>query len=182
MVPRRARRRADVWYTLLLVGLGAACAGSIAAIGVLALLFYFSLGAQAWRESVSPPFVTFVVASCLVSALLGPVLWWWAIVKVGRLSVRRGIGVGALGGILGHPLVWYTLFIEAYLTGQRTVLGIPLVTNPFMDVASALMMAIISVELAGWITVLVGAVAGGTMALLQSLSGCQERWRAALAT
>ena len=130
---------------------------------------------------VAPGFAPFVIASCLVSAVLGPALWWWAIVKPGRLSVRRGIGVGGLGGILVHPLVWYALFVEAYLSGRSTVFLGLLVTNPVKDILSALVVAVISLLWAGWITVPIGALVGGILALLQSKSGCQERWRAALA-
>jgi hypothetical protein len=95
--------------------------------------------------------------------------------------VRRGIGVGGLGGILVHPLVWYALFVEAYLSGRSTVFLGLLVTNPVKDILSALVVAVISLLWAGWITVPIGALVGGILALLQSKSGCQERWRAALA-
>src|SRR5262245_48698124 len=99
------------WTTLLLAWLGADCAAFVASFAVLRE--YFPI-------QIIPRFITFVVASCLVSALLGPVLWWWAIIKPDRLSVRRGIGVGALGGILAHPLVLYVVFVEAYLTRENT--------------------------------------------------------------
>jgi hypothetical protein len=168
----RFTRHVAGWTTLLLVGFSAACAALIAAICVLKVFF---------PGELAPRFMTFVVASCLIAALLGPALWWWAIIKPDRLSTRRGIGVGALGGILVHPLVLYTLFVEAYLTRQSTALPVGNPTNPLLDLVSALLGGIMSVLFAGWITVPIGAMAGWIIALLQSRSGSQERWRAALA-
>src|SRR5579862_6276580 len=116
----------DVWISLLLVGGGAALAGLAAAI--LALQFY---GARA---------AVFYLAAPLAAALLGPYLWWRTIITRGRLSVRRGIGVGVLGASLAHPLAWYLALVLAFLTGEQTVAGI-LVTNPVQDLLAALFLA-----------------------------------------
>jgi hypothetical protein len=175
----RSRGHGDVWHTLLLVGLSGACAGLVAAMGVLRI-FYPGYAVQDWAV-LAPGFVPFVIASCLGSAVLGPALWWWAIVKPGHLSGRRGVGVGALGSVLVHPVVWYALFVEAYRSGRGTIFAGLLATNPLRDLLSALAGSVLSLLLAGWITAPIGALAGGILALLQSKSGCQERWRAALA-
>ena len=103
------------------------------------------------------------------------------IIKPDRLSVWRGVGVGALGGLLVHPVVLYLLFVEAFLTRQSAALSLGAPTNPFLDLISAVLGAVMTVLLAGWITVPMGALAGGLIALLQSKSGCRERWRTALA-
>ncbi len=164
-------KRSDVWYSLLLVGGGSALAGLAAAI--LALQFYgTSYGTQV---------AVFYFAAPLAAALLGPYLWWWAIIKPGRLSVRRGIGVGVLGASLAHPLAWYMALVLAFLTGEQTVAGI-LATNPLQaqDLLAPLFLAPFSLIYVGWITALVGGVAGGAIALLQSTHGCSGRWRAAL--
>ncbi|HEY7091555.1 MAG TPA: hypothetical protein VH393_00150 [Ktedonobacterales bacterium] len=174
----RSRRRADVWYTLLFVGLGTACAGLIAAICVL-WIYYPAYMFADWRGLV-PGFVTFLVASCLAAAFLGPALWWRAIIQPDRLTVPRGAGIGALGGILVHPVVLYVLFVEAYFTGQSIALPIGTPTNPLLDIISAILGAVVSVLFAGWITAPIGALAGAIIAALQSKNGCQERWRAAL--
>jgi hypothetical protein len=135
---------------------------------------------QNW-SALRPQFLSFVVASCPASAPLGPALWWWAIIKPDRLSIWRGLGVGALGGLLVHPLVLYLLFEEAYLTRQSAPLSLGAPTNPFLDLISAVLGSVMTILLAGWITAPMGALAGGVIALLQSKSGRQERWRAALA-
>lgn len=162
-------KRSDVWYSLLLVGGGAALAGLAAAI--LALQFY--------GTSYGTRVAVFYLAAPLAAALLGPYLWWRAIIKPDRLSVRRGIGVGVLGASLAHPLAWYLALVLAFLTGEQTVAGI-LVTNPLLDLLAPLFLAPFSLIYVGWITALVGGVAGGATALLQSAYGCSERWRAAL--
>jgi hypothetical protein len=158
-----------VWYSLLLVGGGAALAGLAAAF--FALWFY--------GTSYVVQVAVFYLAAPLAAALLGPCLWWWAIIKPDRLSVRRGIGVGVLGASLAHPLVWYMALVLAFLTGEQPV-PFMLITNPVQDLLEALSLAWFSLILVGWITALVGGVAGGAIAQLQSAYGCSGRWRAAL--
>jgi hypothetical protein len=168
----RSHRR-DVWYSLLLVAAGAALAGLAAT-------------AVALRFVGMPPadyYAVFYVTAPLAAALLGPSLWWWAIIKPGRLSVRRGIGVGVLGASLAHPLAWYIALVLAFLMGDRTIGGVNggiNVTNPLQDLFASLVLAGFSLIAVGWITALMGGVAGGVVALLQSVSGCTQRWHAAL--
>lgn len=172
-------KRSDVWYTLLLVGIFAAIASFVAA--VLALKSLYPGGAwQNWWATIPPDFTTFPLIASLTSALLGPALWWRMIIKPGRLSVRRGIAVGALIGIIAHPVVWYVALALAYFTGRSTVAATILVTNPLQDLLSAVVLAMFSVLFVGWLTALIGGVVGGVISLLQSLSGCRERWREAL--
>jgi hypothetical protein len=175
----RLRRPADIWYTLLIVGLSAAGTGLIASVCIVRI-FYSGYTVQDW-SALSPQYLPFMVASCLSSALLGPALWWWAIIKPDHLSVRRGVGVGVLGGLLVHPLVLYLLFVAAYLTRQSAPLSLGNPTNPLLDLISAALGAVMTILLAGWITVPMGALAGGVIALLQIKSGCHDRWRAPLA-
>jgi hypothetical protein len=158
-------KRLDVWCSLLLVGVGAALAGLIAA--TFALRFS------------GMPIEQFYLAAPLAAALLGPCLWWWMIIQPGRLSVRRGIGIGVLGASLAHPLAWYAALVLAFLTGERTIASINVI-NPAQDLLSSLFLAWFSLIYVGWITALVGGAAGGVIALLQSVYGCAGRWRAAL--
>lgn len=164
----------DVRYSLLLVGAGAALAG-LAATAV-ALRFVGMPIAEFYAE--------FYLAAPMAAALLAPCLWWWAIIQPGRLSVRRGIGVGVLGACLAHPLAWYIALVLAFLTGARTMGGITggiTVTNPAQDFFTSLILAGFSLLYVGWITALIGGIAGGGIALLQSVSGCARRWRVDLA-
>lgn len=129
-------------------------------------------------------YAVFYLTAPLAALLLGPSLWWWAIIKPGRLSVRRGIGIGVLGASLAHPLAWYITLVLAFLMGQRTIGGVNggiNVTNPGQGLFACLVLAGFSLIYVGWITALIGGVAGGVVALLQSVSGCTQRWHAALA-
>lgn len=147
-------KRSDVWYTLFLVGIVAALASFVAAI--LAIRVMYPVGAwQSWWAKIPPGLAAFPLIASLASAALGPALWWWMIIKSGRLSVRRGICVGALAGSIAHPIVWYVALVLAFLTGQPTVAGI-LVTNPLQDLLSAIVLALISLLFVGWLTALIG--------------------------
>ncbi len=159
-------KRWDVWYSLLLVGGGAALAGLAAAS--LALWF------------AGMPMAEFYLAAPLAAALLGPGLWWWAIIKPGRLSIHRGMGVGVLCACLAHPLAWYIVLVLAFLRGEPTIASIN-VANPVQDLFASLVLAGFSLIYVGWITALVGGAAGGLISLLQSVYGCTQRWRVALA-
>jgi hypothetical protein len=171
-------RRSDVWYTLILVGVIAALASCVAANLGLRLIYPAS-GWQGGEATIPPDLATFPLMAALVSAVLGPALWWRIIIKPGRLSVRRGIATGALTALIAHPIVWYVAFILAFFTGQHTV-GSFLVSNPLLDLISALVLAAFSVAYVGWLTVSIGGVLGGIIALLQSISGCRGRWQRAL--
>ena len=105
--------------------------------------------------------------------------------------MRRGIGLGALGGVLAHPFVLYVLFVQAYLSGKDSALHLGNPTNPLLDIVSATLSrrhclgavgAVMTILFTGWITAPIGAVAGGMITLLQVESGCQDSWRAALAS
>lgn len=172
-------KRSDVGYTLLLVGITAALAGFVAAVLAIRLM-YLMPGTQVWDWfSIPPAVATLPLAATLAAAVLGPILWWRMIIKPGHLSVRRGIAVGALIGIITHPLIWYMALVLAFLRGQPTVAGI-LVSNPLQDLLAAAFLAIVSLICVGWLTALIGGVVGGVIALLQSRCGCQGRWSAAL--
>lgn len=172
--------RSDVWYSLLLIGIAAALASFVAAILAIRLM-YFGGEWQSWWAMLPPDYKPFPLFAGVTSAVLGPTLWWWIIIKPGRLSVRRGILVGALVGIVAHPVVWYEAFVSAHFTGQQTVISFQ-VTNPLEDLVTAMFLATFSVIFVGWLTALIGGVFGGVIALLQSVSGCRGCWQAALSS
>jgi phosphotransferase system glucose/maltose/N-acetylglucosamine-specific IIC component len=172
--------RSDVWYSLLLVGIAATLASFVAAILAIRLM-YTDGDWQNWWAMLPPDYKPLPLFAGMASAVLGPAFWWWIIIKPGRLSVRRGILVGALVGIVAHPVVLYAAFVSAYFAGHQTVMSFQ-VTNPLRDLVTAIVVAVFSVIIAGWLTALIGGVFGGVIALLQSVSGCRGRWRAALSS
>ncbi len=171
-------RHSDVWYTLILVGIVAALTSFVAAVLAIRLM-YPADAEQIWWPTSPPDIGAFPLIAALTSAALGPLLWWRMIIKSGRLSVWRGASVGALTAIIAHPIVWYVALVVAFFAGRSTVASI-LVTNPFQDLISAVFLGTFSLIFVGWLTALIGGVVGGLIALLQSISGCRERWQAAL--
>ncbi len=171
-------KHSDVWYSLILVGMVAALSSFIAAIFAIRLA-YPGDSWRGWWTTIPPNLMAVPLTASVTSAILGSALWWRVIIRPGRLSVRRGIGVGALTAAIAHPVVWYVALVLAFLTGQQTVVGVQ-VTNPLQDLISAVFLATFSLIFVGWPTVLIGGIAGGVTASLQALSGCQRRWQAAL--
>lgn len=166
------RKRSDIWYTLLLVGLGAAGAGAGAAF--LAVKFFY--------YDLNPPTAD-IQAVCLAASLtalvVGPLFWWRGIIHVGRLSIKRGMVVGILGSLFIHLPTWYLAMMVILLGGGQTIFGF-IIGNPLMALLNALGSTLYSLIFVGWITVLIGGIAGGLIALMQRSFHCQQRWEAAL--
>ena len=154
--------RWDVGYSLLLVGAGAALAG-LAATSV-ALRF------------AGMPMAGFYLAASLAAALLGPGLWWWAIIKPGHLSVRRELAsaCSAPASPIPSPGISPWCWRGSRESGRSAASTSP--THWWIP-SGSLYLAGFSLIYVGWITVLIGGIAGGVVALLQSVSGCAHRWR-----
>jgi hypothetical protein len=170
-------KRSDIWYTLVLVGIGAACTGFAAA--------WLSINVFLQQLNTVPPdMFMFYVAAPLSALLVGPYFWWRLLIKVDRLSLKRGIFAGVLASVIAHPLTWFFAMPFTYLAGMRTIaygsiLDNPL-TNPLELFGGSLVYALFSLLLVGWITTLVGAAGGGLIAFLQTRCHCRQRWQAAL--
>ncbi len=160
-------RRSDIWQTLLLVGICSAIAGYGAAW--LSFKFYTANTDVGMIYPAAP----------LAALLIGPLFWWRSIMKVRRLSIRRGIVVGILSSIAAHPLTWFLAMLLALLNGSPTVAGV-LIFNPLVALGNSLVLSLFSMIEVGSITVLVGGITGGLMAGLQLGFHCQERWSAVL--
>ena len=71
--------------------------------------------------------------------------------------------VGALVGVVSHPLAWYLTYLwAAYVEGERYGLGSPIMV-PFNALGISFALAGISLVLVGWITAPVGAAVGGAL-------------------
>ncbi len=177
MFPLR-RKQSDIWYTLLLVSIGATLTGLVATI--LVFKFYaFQLTLQNGQETWLHDINLFYLAAPLASGLLIPYLWWCLIIKPSRLSVSIGIGIGLLGSIIAHPLAWYLALLFAFLIREKTVASI-VVGNPLENLMGCLFLSLFSLIEVGWITILIGCLAGGCIAFFQSKCHCSERWQQAL--
>lgn len=147
-----SNRRFAILGTLSVIGIVAAC------LAFMASFIIASLITSLW------PFPFFAGLSAL---LLGPYLWWYSIMKPRRLTVKQGIRVGVLGGLIAHPLAW----LLAVLPGVQTA-------HFEYYLGAALYSSLASLILVGWLTALIGGLAGAVAAKLQINCGCQQRWYA----
>lgn len=170
-------KRSDIWYTLLLVGIGGAIAAWVAA--TLAIRFYMQR-----LDNLPPDMIMLYLAAPLAALLIGPALWWRFLISVDKLSIKRGVLIGLVGSILVHPLTWFFALIFSSLAGMRTIAGGFILENPFTHplelFAGSFVYAFFSLLIVGWITVLIGGLLGGLIASLQIRNNCQQRWNAAL--
>jgi hypothetical protein len=180
-LPQIKLRRSGPGYTLLLTSIGGALAGFIAAF--LAIKFYqFQLMLQAVNDSSLASADVFYVAAPLAALVLTPLLWWYFIIRKDQLTLRRGVCIGFVGSVLAHPLAWLFAMILATCTGSRAILSVG-ITNPFLNplaaLLSSLFLSVFSLLMVGWITMVMGGLAGGIIAALQRRFRLNELWRTA---
>lgn len=162
-------RSAAIRSTLILVGISAAFTAVVACF-LIELISSLNVG---WRWLELP--WQFYATAAFSGLLLGPSLWWRFIIKPCQLTVKRGVWVGILGSILAHPLTWFlltllSLFIEGFTPE---------------NIASKLawgffFLPLISLITVGWLTTLIGGLAGAIVANLQRKFACQGRWQVSL--
>ncbi len=103
-----------------------------------------------------------LVAAPLAAFGCGMVCWGIFMARGQKLTFWRGVWVGALVGLLAHPLAWYGSVLYFYLSGEPNTL------NPVEGVWASLLYALFSLIFIGWLTVPVGAVVGGFLAYAQA--------------
>ena len=159
-------QRAALCSTLLVVGIGAALAAWGAAF--LALTFFSTLPYARGVERHWPDVGLFYCAAALASLLLSPLFWWRFIIRPAHLTLGRGILVGMLVSLVAHPLTWFLAMATASFIGRQTVLLLLIPSsNPLLQLLESLVISLWSLLYVGWITMLVGGLVGGLLALLQ---------------
>ena len=103
------------------------------------------------------------VAACCISYLL----WWLVIERSFRISVVKGIIIGAVTGAVAHPVAWYLAILYFYVTGARTSLG-EQTLNPVEGIGASIVFSGLSLLFTGWLTIPAGAIAGGVLAAFES--------------
>lgn len=166
-------RRLDIWYSLLLVGLGAAATGAGAAFLAIKFL-YHNLALPAGD------FQVFCLSVSLTALVIVPLFWWHGIIRESHLSIKRGIVLGALSNVFVYLPAWYLAMMVILLHGGQTILGSLIIGNPLTALGTALVLTLASMVLVGWITIPIGGIAGGLIALMQLGFHCEKRWEAAL--
>lgn len=104
-------------------------------------------------------------AAPLAAFLCGVIGWGMLVVRSRSVRRRRGLWVGALVGLVSHPLAWYGSILYFYLAGEPGVL------NPLEGVWASLVYTLLSLVFVGWLTVPVGAITGGLLAYAQAKAG-----------
>ncbi len=149
-------QRSDTILSALFTGICAASTGFLAAF--LSLNFYFNIVIHR-NSAIIPNIGLFYGAATLAALLTGSFMWWYFVTKPGRHTLKQGIMVGVIASIIAHPVAWL-------LAGFITYLGnIPLFTGfvirSLFDVLFvALFVSMFSLLYVGWLTALVGGVAG----------------------
>lgn len=143
----------------MLIGIGAALAAEIAAVLSLTFLGALHLGIplSGWG--------LYLILAPLSGLIVGLFMWWLFIVRLKRVTVGRGVLFGGISSIIAHPFVWGLVVLLAILTKDR--LGDLAGSSIFGFFQIALPFSLISLFYTGWITTLVGCVAGGLLLYLQ---------------
>lgn len=109
----------------------------------------------------------YLVCAPLVSLLVGLPSWRLFVVVPKTVTIRRGIFVGALTGIIVHPVMWMFIFLlllpTDLLRGITALLMLPL-------------FSVVTLFCVGWITIPLGGVAGALLIYLQR-AVTQDLWR-----
>lgn len=117
--------------------------------------------------AVAPGDWTYLIFAAPVAAFLVSVPLWLLVILSGKTTLWRGAAVGALTGFLSHPPAWYFVTLLLWLSGTTSSAG-DQILNPIEAVPGSIVFSVISLLLFGWLTVPVGAVAGGALAAIFS--------------
>jgi hypothetical protein len=103
-----------------------------------------------------------LVAAPLAAFFCGMVCWGLFVIRGQKVRFWRGVWVGALVGLLSHPLVWYGSILYFYLVGE------PRTLNPVEGLGASLVYGLVSLIFIGWLTVPAAAITGGLLAYVQA--------------
>jgi hypothetical protein len=149
------RRIAKAFYPLLVIGM--ILASEIAAICSINFIYRdISTSWQSWS--------TFLIAAPLAALLVGLPAWWLYVIQAENITIKRGIIVGCLSSIAAHPVMWTIVSVSDFLWHTFTHQ-----LNPglFSNMGILLPTILISLLYTGWITTIVGGIAGALLICLQ---------------
>jgi hypothetical protein len=104
----------------------------------------------------------FFICAPIAGLLVGLPIWWRFIAKPGHATIRRGIFLGILSGLVAHPVAWICFMVLSSL------LGLDFTPSQSLPDFLSLLQGVIPFSLfglvyVGWITVAVGGIAGGLL-------------------
>ena len=103
-----------------------------------------------------------VIAAGAAAFITATLLWKVVFGSGSRAGFFRGAFVGALVGLLSHPLAWYFMLLYFYVSGERASGG-ERTLDPVPGLWASLVYSLMSWLLVGWITAPVGAAVGGAL-------------------
>lgn len=116
----------------------------------------------------------FWLAAVAAGALTSGGLWWLLAARRDRYSRRRGAWIGALAGLVGHPVCWYFNILASNICYWTTGGCVSSLQEPPVDLvvglAAALALSIWSWLLFGLLTVPLGALGGSLLGRRYALS------------
>lgn len=113
-----------------------------------------------------------LIAAPLTAFLCGTICWGIFAARGQKVSVWRGVWVGALVALLSHPLVWYGTILYFYLAGE------PRTLNPLEGLLASLLYGLIGLIFVGWLTIPAAALIGGLLAYAQAKLSPELKFRA----
>lgn len=143
----------------LVAGLAFAGAG-----GACAALSVAGAVGEGWR--------TLVPIAAASAFVVGGAAWWQLPPR--KRSPAIGAGVGALVGVVSHPVAWYGLELASWLAGERDSLGQPTL-GPAAAVPASLTFSLLSLAFVGWLTVPAGALVGALLGRWLATASSPER-------
>jgi hypothetical protein len=148
------RRIAKAFYPFLIIGI--ILASEIAAICSINFLYHgLSISWQNWS--------TILIAAPLAALLVGLPVWSLYVIQAKKVTIKRGIAVGSLCSIAAHPIMWMIISISnflLYIFKHQLDPNLP-------SGSGVLITTLFSLIYVGWITTIVGGIAGALLICLQ---------------
>lgn len=100
-----------------------------------------------------------IPCSAIAASITGGLLWRWLHRPHAKPTSIRGFWIGALAGLVSHPIAWYLALVWNYFFGEGGLASDqPL--NPLQAIPGALVFTLWSIPLAGWLTIPLGGMVG----------------------
>ena len=107
------------------------------------------------------------ISSAGIAAFLAPCFIWYIMIeRRGRISLSRGITVGALSAALAHYICWYMLLLSRYMEHLYLGESIEYVIDPLLGILAAFTYSLVSLPLFGLVTLPIGGLIGGVYAMM----------------
>ncbi|MBA2392115.1 MAG: hypothetical protein H0V70_05150 [Ktedonobacteraceae bacterium] len=119
-------------------------------------MFGFEQGWQSW--------LPFLIVAPLAGLLAGLPGWQRYVIQAERVTIQRGILVGCLVSIVAHPIMWTGITLFGFLWDIFTL---QFTGAALVNVGGLLTLIAASLIYTGWITTIVGGIAGALLICLQ---------------